>query len=47
MERIFLTHQVPQVYEYLYPDLLYILSYLDKYYRPYSYGKYLVALKRI
>jgi len=47
VERILLTPQVPQVYEYLYPEFLYILAYLDKYYKPYRYGKYLVALKRI
>lgn len=47
MERILLARQVPKVYEVLYPELLYILEYLDKYYEPYRYGKYLVALKRI
>jgi len=47
MERILLTRQVPELYESIYPELLYILAYLDKYYRPYRYGKYLVALKRI
>jgi hypothetical protein len=47
MEKILLIPQVPQAYEYLFPELIYILRYLDKYYQPYQYGKYLVALKRI
>ena len=47
LEKIFLTRQVPKIYEYLYPELLYILAYLDKNYQPYKSGEYLVALKRI
>ena len=47
MEKILLAHQVPQTYLYLFPEMLYILNYLDKNYTPYQYGKYLVALKRI
>jgi len=47
MEKIFLAKQVPRIYLYLFPEELYILNYLDKYYTPYQSGKYLVALKRI
>ena len=47
MEKIMMAREVPQVYEFLYPELLYILNYLEKHYQPYQYGKYLVALKRI
>jgi hypothetical protein len=46
MERIMLTSQVPRVYENLYPEMFYILSYLESHYQPYQYGQYLVALKR-
>jgi hypothetical protein len=47
MEKVFLARQVPQTYLYLFPEELVILSYLDKNYKPYQFGKYLVALKRI
>jgi len=46
MERIMLTTQVPRIYQSLYPEMFYILSYLDSHYQPYRYGKFLVALKR-
>lgn len=47
MERILLARQVPQIYLYLFPEELRILEYLDKNYKPYQAGKYLVALKRM
>ena len=45
MEKVLLAKSVPQAYQYLYPDLLVILNYLDQYYQPINQGKYLVALK--
>jgi hypothetical protein len=46
MEKILLAQSVPQYYEYLYPDLLVILSYIHQEYVPDEQGHYLIAMKR-
>ncbi len=46
MERIFLKPNFPSQYAYDYPGLIGLLAYVNSHYRPYAYGKYLVALKR-
>jgi len=46
MERIFLNRHFPNPYAYDNPGLTGLLNYVNSHYQPYSYGKYLVALKR-
>ncbi len=47
MERIFLRTDIPAQYLYDEEGLMALLSYVKIHYRPYRYGKYLVAMKRI
>jgi hypothetical protein len=47
MERIFLVNQVPAGYLDDVPRLLTVINYVRTYYKPYAYGKYLVAMKKI
>ena len=47
VERILLNRDVPSNYSYENPALMGLLDYVFRHYRPYSYGKYLAALKRI
>ncbi len=45
MERLYLNREVPQYYYYFTPALLSLLDYVHQHYEPFSYGKYLVAMK--
>lgn len=46
MEKIFLTHEVPQAYLHDSQDLISLLTYILTHYEPAKYGEYLVAMKR-
>ena len=46
MEKIFLTHEVPQAYLHDSQDLISLLNYILTHYEPAKYGEYLVAMKR-
>ena len=46
MERIFLANPTPAQYTAYDPALMGVLDYVKSHYQPYTYGKYLVAMKR-